>query len=61
MSGNVWEWCTDWHPNYVGTFRVIRGGSWGIDAYYARCGDVFWRHPDFGNYYVGFRSVRPAN
>ena len=42
MTGNVWEWCSDWHDNYYynhdffdnpkgsenGSFRVLRGGSW---------------------------------
>ena len=40
MSGNVWEWCGDWHANYTsnsqtnpsgpqsGSIRVCRGGSW---------------------------------
>lgn len=31
MSGNVWEWCFDWHPKYVGTRRVARGGAWDYD------------------------------
>lgn len=40
MSGNVWEWCSDWKVTYLsspqtnptgpstGSYRVLRGGGW---------------------------------
>ena len=72
MSGNVWEWCSDWKRSYdnssrtnpkgpsSGLYRVLRGGSWYDSPGYCR---VFYRYsdrPDFGGFSNGFRlaSVR---
>jgi formylglycine-generating enzyme len=53
MAGNVWEWC--WDPS--GSYRGIRGGSWGDDAVLARCGSARWYSPDFADFNFGFRAV----
>jgi len=33
MSGNVFEWCFDWHPDHSGTHKFARGGGYGSINY----------------------------
>ena len=73
MHGNVWEWCQDsWDSsaNYpggstidplvtTGSFRVLRGGSWGEGDYLARCAFRGSYFPDGASSFAGggFRAV----
>ncbi len=59
MAGNVDEWNFNWHPTYVGSYRVIRGGCFGINAYHCQVGRRNGFEPDGAGYSVGFRAVLP--
>jgi formylglycine-generating enzyme required for sulfatase activity len=71
MSGNVWEWCrdaflADAYQRHARTNplieekiteRVIRGGSWNLDAWSARCARRVGFQADFLGPGLGFRLV----
>jgi formylglycine-generating enzyme required for sulfatase activity len=68
MHGNVWEWCLDRYgeyPNAEATDpkgaetlcgdRVLRGGSWYLDADFCRSAGRFSSYPFLADGYYGFR------
>lgn len=72
MTGNVWEWCSDWYggdyysaspernptgPD-TGSSKILRAGGWVDSHYYHRAANRNGSFPENRNPIQGFRCVR---
>ncbi len=67
MTGNVWEWCSDWNGKYSsgaqtnpkgpydGSNRVVRGGSWYSNARFCRSSGRSFDGPGDLRVFLGLR------
>jgi len=70
MSGNVWEWVSDWYGPYpttaqtnpqgpaAGVQRVLRGGGFSTTAVGVRSSYRNLHEPTYSSISIGFRVAR---
>ncbi len=74
MAGNVWEWVSDYYSDVyyfqsprnnpkgakIGSWRVLRGGSWIDDIKRCTTAFRFYFYPNLQTSFIGFRLAKDA-